>query len=657
MQISLQKFACSHFEKRRKLNLGQAGFESPLGSRFLCAAALLLMAFVCGCGSTTRSATLSATSFNFGNNLVNNTLTETVASVTNTGSGALTLQPSLTGDNSYAIVAGQSCGTTLAANASCKMVVSYDPKTASAPNSQTAVLNMGIQNVKSTTPQMVSITGVSAQLAAGQVTATDNPQVALYTMTLPFQGNMTVQFGPTTTYGKSTWQQASGTSGGQVSIFVAGMMPSSTYHMTASIQFANGITATDADHAFTTGAASTNAQVNPILTTSTSASITPQSGLELLNPLGGVLVTDLSGNILWRYLNPGSSLNNVIQGVKLLPNGDLLMAIGRVSDAPLSSTPPAGTYDEIREVNLAGDTVRSITITQLNTSLQSATCAECNVVLQTFHHEVTPLPNGHWLVLANTLMDLSSTSQPPLTNLPAQTALGDVVVDLDSNLQPVWVWNEFKHLDPNRHPMLFPDWTHTNAIVYSADDGNLLISMRHQNWVVKIDYANGSGTGNILWHLGEGGDFTLKGGTDPTDWQYAQHAPSYFSSNTTGVFSLGMMDNGNDRIFPSGVTCGAAGAPPCQYSTVPVFQIDENAKTATLTFHQTAPLAQFNAWGGNTEQLQNGDVEYDLCGAAAGSFVYEVTDEQNPQTVWSMTSQTNLYRAFRIPSFYPGVQW
>ncbi len=39
------------------------------------------------------------------------------------------------------------------------------------------------------------------------------------------------------------------------------------------------------------------------------------------------------------------------------------------------------------------------------------------------------------------------------------------------------------------------------------DDGNLIISIRHQNWLVKIDYNNGAGAGDILWHLGYQGDF------------------------------------------------------------------------------------------------------------------------------------------------------
>ena len=90
----------------------------------------------------------------------------------------------------------------------------------------------------------------------------------------------------------------------------------------------------------------------------------------------------------------------------------------------------------------------------------------------------------------------------------------------------------------------------------------------------------------------------------------------------------------------------------------PVWQIDESAKTATLTFHQIVPTALYSNFGGNAEQLANSNVEYDLCGVGTGSYVYEVTQESSPQTVWTMhVTGTNLYRAFRIPSLYPEVQW
>ncbi len=605
------------------------------------------------------TASLSQSAFDFGNNLVNNTLTNTVVVVTNTGSAALTLNPALSGDASYSIASATTCTQQLAAGTNCDVVLNYKPTTASAPAAQNAMLNLGFGNVPAGTPQTVAITGISAALAAGQVTSTDNPQVALYTMTLPFPGSVTINFGTNTTYGLKTWAQSTATAGGQVSIFVAGMKATTAYHMQAAVAFTNGINANDSDHTFTTGAVPANMRLK--VTAATTVGMTPQPGLEMVNPINGtptgVAVTDLSGNILWTYADPGSPTLNFIDGVKQLPNGDLLLVIGPNSSNPLSGPIPAATINEIREINLAGDTVREISINDLNLELASATCKECNVTLDTFHHDVEPLPNGHWLVLGNTTMALSPMSTPPLTNVPPITVLGDVIVDLDENLQPVWAWNEFNHLDPNHHPYSFPDWTHTNAVLYSKDDGNILVSMRHQNWVVKVNYADGTGDGIIIWHLGEGGEFTLENGTDPTDWEYAQHGPAFFSPNTTGVFSLGLMDNGDDRIFPSGLTCGASGAPAC-YTTIPVWQIDENAKTATLTFHQILPVSEYSFFGGNTDQLANGDVEYDLCSQGGNSAVYEVTQTSSPQTVWSMqVVGTNMYRAFRIPSLYPGVQW
>lgn len=612
---------------------------------------------------------LSTTLFDFGENLVGNTLTQTAVVVTNTGPNTLTLNPTLSGDPSYSIHANGSCGQQLAAGANCDVLVDYTPTTASAPATQNATLNLGFGDVPTGTPETVAITGTSGELAPGVVSTTDNPQVALYSMNLPFPGSMTVNFGTNTSYGLQTWAQSTTTSsGGPVSIFVAGMRASTTYHMQATVTLANGITIKDIDQTFTTGPVPANMQ--PAIQTTTATGSTPQSGLELLDALGGnpsgIMITDLSGNVLWTYADPGDPSLNIIQGVKMLSNGDILMAIGPDSRYGLFyGAVPSNAINEIREVNLAGDTVREISIGDLNTELANANCAECNVTLIGFHHDVTPLPNGHWLVLANTIMNLSSTTTPALTDATAQAVLGDVIVDLDQDLKPVWAWNEFNHLDPNRHPWNFADWTHTNAIIYSKDDGNILVSVRHQNWIVKVNYDNGKGDGSTLWHLGVGGDFTLKNGTDPIDWQYAEHGPTFFSTNTTGVFSIGMIDNGDDRLSSppptpdvNNPTCGTTGAPPC-YTTVPVFQVDESAKTATLTFHATAPSSEYAGWGGNAEVLNNGNVEYDLCGIAGGqSYIDEVTQDSSPQTVWQLhITGTYLYRAFRIPSFYPGVQW
>jgi Arylsulfotransferase (ASST). len=496
-------------------------------------------------------------------------------------------------------------------------------------------------------------------LAAGQVTATNNPQVALYAMTLPMAGSMSVEFGTDTNYGLKTWAQSTDTAGGKVSVFVAGMKASTTYHMRAVVKFANGTTESDVDHVFTTGAMQANMKLN--VTTTTAAGMTPQGGVELLNALSGtptgVVVTDLAGNTLWTYANTSSVAQNYINGVKMMANGNLLMAIGM--GIPFSAV-PAETVNEIREVNLAGDAVRRLTVSDLNAALALASCAECHVTVATFHHDVEPLPNGHWLLLAAAAVPLSGTSTPALTNAPAATVLGDVVVDVDANMKPVWVWSVFNHLDPNRHPFGVTDWTHGNAVVYSKDDGNLLVSLRHQNWVLKVRYMDGVGDGSVLWRLGAGGNFALQGGNDPMDWMYAQHLPAFFSTNTSGVFSLGAMDNGNNRPLAGGAICGVAEAAGC-YTAIPVWRIDESAKTATVTFRQVLPGNEYSFFGGNVQQLANGHVEYDLCGVGLttpNSQVFEVTQDASMQTVWSMqVTGTYLYRASRMGSMYPGVQW
>jgi arylsulfate sulfotransferase len=484
-------------------------------------------------------------------------------------------------------------------------------------------------------------------VAPATVAATANPQVALLTISSPDDSNVSVQFGTDTNYGLTTWTQPATETSGPVSLFVAGMRANALYHMRAVIQFTNGVQFMDADRTFTTS--SLLASQLPTLTATTTPGMIPQSGVELLDMASipasakfSLAVSDLSGNLLWAY-DPG--LPGLSSGpLKLLPNGHFLI---NFSDALAD-----GLNSVLQEVDLGGKLIWQMTAANLNAALAAAPCTGCNITVVGTHHDFAILPNGHLIVLASLQKDVSGV-----------TVTGDALIDLDQNHNPVWVWNGFDHLDTNRRPYLFPDWTHTNAVIYSADDGNLIISIRHQNWLVKIDYANGAGAGDILWHLGYQGDFALQGVTDPTDpsnWFFAQHGPSFVTSNTTGKFSLVLFDNGDDRVFPSGVTCDAVGQPPCHFSTVPILDLDEASKTATLAFHPTAPNYSF--FGGNAEVLKNGNVEY--CESATTSLpannaaIYEVTQTSPPQTVWQMqiTGQY-AYRGMRIPSLYPGVQW
>jgi arylsulfate sulfotransferase len=492
-------------------------------------------------------------------------------------------------------------------------------------------------------------------IAPSAVTTTNNAQVAQYSISVPDGLSVFIQFSTDTSYNLKTWSVAAPSGGGSVPILVAGMRGNTQYHMRAVFQ-QTGTTNnvfTDADHTFTTSAYP--ATKIPSLTVTTATGQTPQSGVELLDLLatGGpgrtqlhAVVSDLSGNVLWAY-DPGTSVSSFVgpNPIKLLPNGHFLINY---------SGNPDGQGSVVQEVDLASNVVWQMTSAQLNAALAAATCAGCNITVVGTHHDFAILPNGHIVFIASTRRDIPGTS-----------VLGDVIIDLDQNHNPVWVWNAFDHLDVNRRPMQFPDWMHSNSLVYSPDDKALMMSIRHQSWVVKINYNDGAGDGSIIWRLGYQGDFALQSGTtnavDPVDWFSAQHDANFISTTTAGTLDVLLFDNGNQRVLQANpfVLCGPA-TTPCD-TRVPVFHLDENAKTADITWvDKLAP--EFSFFGGSARLLQNGNVEFDLCAAtpltAANAAIFEVTKTTPPQTVWQMQIAGQFaYRGFRIPSLYPDVQW
>ena len=593
---------------------------------------------------------LSTTLYDFGQDLVGNAVVKTVATVTNTGSSTIPLHPTVSG-SSFSLVPGVAgaCGATLAAGTNCSLTVQYLPQAASSTG-VSATISLGATGVAPGTLQSVTLTGMSAVLTPGLVTKTANLVVAGYALTLPYAGTWTVQFGPTTSYGLMT-KTVTATAGAGGTVLVAGMRANTTYHMRASVTLADGVTATDIDHTFTTGASP--AGVPASFPVTLGASGTPQPGIELVNPFSGALqstalATDLGGNVIWSYPFADRTAGTYLYPIKQIENGNFLIFI---SPQSYPVVPLTGQMNSLREIDLAGTTVRELPMTILNSELAAA---GFDLTLAYYSHDYAVLPNGHVLMLANTVKQFTDLpGYPGVTNV-----VGDVVVDLDASWKPVWVWNEFDHFDVNRHPWQFPDWTHSNSVTYSPTDGNFVVSMRHQNWIVKVNYKNGAGDGGILWKLGNEGDFKLVGGVDPTDWFYAQHNAVFSTPLTAGVFSLQVMDNGDDRVFAPGVTCGTATGPACLYTTVQDLQIDETAKTATFQFHDILSPSLYSSFAGNVELLANGNTEFDLAGSSGGANIFEVKTTATPQTVWQMMLPGSTdYRAFRIPSLYPGVQW
>jgi len=472
--------------------------------------------------------------------------------------------------------------------------------------------------------------GVSSQrfsLSRGTVSATQHPLVARYDLSVPNASQVSVEFGTDVTYGRKTSSQAAPEGGGVTELLVAGMRASTTYHMRANVTLLDGTTLFDSDHIFTTGALPMASF--PSVTVSSAAGSNTGSGVDLLSSLGtdvSAVVIDRDGSVIWYYYDP--TLPQFAYPIRQLSNGNFLVNFGA----------------NLREVDLSSRIVREVTVDQINAGLAAA---GYSLHAAAIHHDALRLPNGHLILLMYEARDFQDLPGYPGTT----TVIGDDLVDLDPNNRPVWVWRAFDHLDVNRHPFMFPDWTHANAIVYTPD-GNLLLSLRHQSWILKIDYARGTGGGNVLWRLGPGGDFSLSGG-DPAQWFYCQHFPALLQTQGS-QFSFALYDNGDTRPDSTGQPCTGNGT--C-YSRAITMDVDESARTAHVSW-QYAP-GWYSSWGGSIAVLPNGDVEFDSTTPNnLNSRVTEVTPGSNSSVVWQMdTSNAFFYRAYGISSLYPGVQW
>ena len=128
-----------------------------------------------------------------------------------------------------------------------------------------------------------------------------------------------------------------------------------------------------------------------------------------------------------------------------------------------------------------------------------------------FHHEAIRLPNGHTLALTGLKRVFPSSGAA--AKKPTDV-LGDLIVDLDEDFQVAWMWNSFDHLDVKRTslgnekckagagedgctPVFLGHeamgWLHSNSLNYVAGTGDLLVSIPEQDWVIKIDYKDGTG--------------------------------------------------------------------------------------------------------------------------------------------------------------------
>lgn len=429
--------------------------------------------------------------------------------------------------------------------------------------------------------------------------------------------------------------------------YIAGMRETTTYRLQAEVLPPNGnALAYTPLIDFTTGAAE-------IAVPPGDQTIESDSSVSLLepviwnapivgNPTLGLApythATDLDGNLIWYSTQAEWSLRPGANGTFWY----------------IATDPATGILNQLLiESDLLGNVVRQTNVPYLNYQLRRLGYPDS---INDVHHDVRELPNGDIAFIA-TVERLVTDVQGP----GAVAVLGDMVIVTSPSFEIRWLWNGWDHLDPTRLATLHEvcthddagcppfyradtanDWMHANALAYTPD-GNLLLSVRHQDWLLKIDYEDGRGDGRVLWRLGSEGDFALVGG-NADDWFSHCHDPSFIDANRIILF-----DNSNLR-------CTAETPEPSCQSRGQVWEIDEAAMTAELVFNRD--LGGYAYALGSAQRLLNGD--YWLTSGLLGSFTdpRATLEELDPSGETVLRTELDMfqYRAYRLQSLYTSTQ-
>jgi hypothetical protein len=494
----------------------------------------------------------------------------------------------------------------------------------------------------------VSVDAVASRVTGSEavITPTLNPLVALYSVPPSSAATVFVQFAVAGDH--PAWRNSDARAaepGKSTNFFVAGMLPNTTYEMRHVFSDGTG----SAPALFTTGSIPATLTIPAFTVQQPPAPGSDADQDMIYQQLAAVpgnvlnpLVTDLQGRVEWYYDPVSSGLTLVNAGGSIVPGGTVLL-LGTDHDAPLPTA-----RNILREIDLAGDVIRETNIAAVNAQLT----AMGHEIIHSFTHDAQRLPDGRTAVIGITERTVEINGTP--TNY-----IGMMIIVLNTDLQVTWVWDAFDYLDVNRGPVLgeiqqpgapgptscvpiLPayDWLHINAVSLSPADGNLVLSIRHQDWVIKIDYQGGQGDGHIIWRLGKDGDFTVNS-TDASPWFSHQHYAHYIDDHTLILF-----DNGNTR----------RASDPNAHSRGQVWTLDEQTMTATLVVN--ADLGRYSAALGAAERLSNGNYSFTLGTdgpepVKPPAHTVEVTPDGTK--VYDLMVNRNQYRSLRIRTLYERV--
>ncbi|MFX1544547.1 MAG: aryl-sulfate sulfotransferase [Promethearchaeota archaeon] len=181
------------------------------------------------------------------------------------------------------------------------------------------------------------------------------------------------------------------------------------------------------------------------------------------------------------------------------------------------------------------------------------------------------------------------------------------------------------------------DVTHANSIFYDSDEDTIILSVRNVNKFYKINHA----TGEVIWALGEHGDFTLidRFGRERTSLFYHAHSVEQIDDDRFILFDNDFHNQTKQFSFRSRIL---------------EIEIDDEAMTAKEVWSWTGDVSYFSGWWGDADRLANGnrlgtfgaEIKYE---GPYGARLVEVNDEG--EVVWEMSFRDTddiIYGVYRM---------
>lgn len=259
-------------------------------------------------------------------------------------------------------------------------------------------------------------------------------------------------------------------------------------------------------------------------------------------------------------------------------------------------------------------------------------------------HEFRVLANGNLLLLAyeTRMIDMSAIVPNGYTSA---RVIGNVIREVTPSGDVVFEWSSFDHTNitdaTEDIDLTTPSiaYIHINS-VFEDLDGNLLVSARHFDAVLKIDRASGA----VIWRLG-GEKARVNNFTFVNDDVNGFTGFSHQHTVTrTSNGKLLMFDNGNLK--------------PTQYSRAVIYDVNEQNMTATRLWEYRQTPDVYASAMGSAQELPSGSILVGWGSASTRHVATEVGADGQVEAEIStqQPGQVKSYRVMKAPFAMTAVQ-